>query len=140
MTNRDVRKLRRADLLELLAQMARENERLKAELDQAKKELENRTVKMERAGTLAEAALALSGVFEAADAACAQYLENVRYTNEARMARRSAGTEFASEEAKARAYAPRNSSKNMSLPAVRPSAQAEGGVLRNRPRTGGMPR
>lgn len=78
MTDRELKKLSRADLLELLLEQLRENEQLQAALDEAKTQLEQRQLKIENAGSIAEAALQLNGVFEAAQAACAQYMENVQ--------------------------------------------------------------
>ena len=42
------------------------------------KKLADRTLLVSQAGTIAEAALALNGVFEAADRAAADYVENIR--------------------------------------------------------------
>lgn len=78
MTDKELRHLSRSELLEMLLAAAKENERLKAELEQSKAELRDRRIQMENAGTLAEAALQLNGVFQAADAACAQYIENIQ--------------------------------------------------------------
>lgn len=78
MTDRELRKLSRADLLELLLKETQENERLRAELEEANKKLADRTILIENSGSLAEAALRMNGVFEAADRAVRQYLENVR--------------------------------------------------------------
>ena len=78
MTEREMRKLSRADLLEILVQQSRELDQLRAELDEANRKLAQREITMDRAGTLAEAALLLNGVFEAADKACRQYEENIR--------------------------------------------------------------
>lgn len=75
---KDVKRLRRADLLELLVEMSKENDALKEELAAARAELDERALKMEHVGTMAEASLALGDVFAAADAACVQYLEGVR--------------------------------------------------------------
>ena len=47
-----------------------------------RKQLSDRTVKLENAGSIAEAALALNGVFEAAQAAADQYLAQVHAANE----------------------------------------------------------
>ena len=46
-------------------------------MEQAGAELENRELVSSRAGSMAEAAMQLNGVFEAADKAARQYLENV---------------------------------------------------------------
>ena len=78
MTDYELRKLKREDLLELLIAQSRENEALRAKLDQASKELSSRRIALEQAGSIAEAALQLNGVFEAAQNAAAQYLENIQ--------------------------------------------------------------
>ena len=82
MTDKEFRQLNRAELLEMLITALKENESLKAELQQAKAELRNRRIQVEKAGSLAEAALQLNGVFQAAEAACAQYTENIRRLSE----------------------------------------------------------
>ncbi len=78
MTSRELKKLNRADLLELLLEERRENERLRVKLKKAYAQLADRRIRIEKVGSLAEAALQLNGVFEAAEAAAIQYLENVR--------------------------------------------------------------
>lgn len=60
----------------LLAQM-RENKKLKSQLQEAQTALADRRICVAESGTLAEAALRLNQVFEAADQAARQYLENV---------------------------------------------------------------
>lgn len=78
MTDKELRKLSRIDLLELLLEKSRENEKLKEELEQVKAQLADRKINIEKSGSIAEAALALNGVFQAAQAAADQYLENLR--------------------------------------------------------------
>ena len=78
MTNRELKKLNRADLLELLLRERRENEQLRSELDKANQKLSDRAILLENAGSISEAALRLNGVFEAAEAAATQYLENIQ--------------------------------------------------------------
>lgn len=73
----DLRSLSRLQLLELLKDAIAENERLKGELDEAKAELEDKRIAIEESGSLAEAALRLSGVFEAAQRACDLYTANI---------------------------------------------------------------
>lgn len=84
MTDRELKKLSRAELLELLLEKSRENEQLRAQLEEAKEQLASRTIQLANAGSIAEAALQLNGVFEAADRAAQQYLENVRRIAEGR--------------------------------------------------------
>lgn len=78
MTDRELRKLSRADLLELLLKETQENEKLRAQLEEANKKLADREILIQNSGSLAEAAMKMNGVFEAADRAVRQYLENVR--------------------------------------------------------------
>lgn len=78
MTEKELKKLSRVDLLEMLLEQSRENERLREELEQVKSQLAERRIKIEKAGSIAEAALVLNGVFQAAEEAAAQYLENIR--------------------------------------------------------------
>lgn len=77
MTEKEMRRLKRAELLELLLEQAQEVELLKKELADTRKQLESREIKLEKAGSIAEAALQVNGVFEAAQEAAAQYLENI---------------------------------------------------------------
>lgn len=78
MKDSDLRHLRRADLLALLEDLSRENDRLRAELADTKAKLEAKEVRLSECGSLAEAALQLSGVYEAADRAAETYLALVK--------------------------------------------------------------
>ena len=78
MTEKELRRLRRTELLELLLEETRRAEALAAELEETKAALADRSIRMEHSGTLAEAALRVSGVLEAADEAAKLYLENLR--------------------------------------------------------------
>lgn len=78
MTEKELRRLSRRELLEMLITRTIENERLTEELQQARKKLSDRELIQDRAGSMAEAALQLNGVFEAADRAAREYLENIR--------------------------------------------------------------
>lgn len=82
MTERELKKLRRADLLEMMLTLTQENEELRAQLEQSQRQLAERTISIENAGSLAEAALQLNGIFEAAQAACDQYTQNIRQRSE----------------------------------------------------------
>ena len=74
----DLKKLSRHQLLELLLRETKRVEELEAELAEAEKKLRDRRIAELEAGSIAEAALKLNGVFEAAQAAADQYLENIR--------------------------------------------------------------
>lgn len=78
MTDKELSRLKRVDLLELLIAQGRENDRLQAELAEAKAQLEERNIILQNAGSIAAAALQLNSVFQAAQAAADQYLESIR--------------------------------------------------------------
>lgn len=82
MTERELRRLSRTDLLELLLAQRRENEQLRCILDQTQAQLADRTIKIDTAGSIAEASLQLSGVFAAAQDSCQYYMDNIRLLNE----------------------------------------------------------
>lgn len=92
-SDKAVQRLRRGDLLEILIEQSRENETLReqvesmnGEIDELHKKLADRKIKIDKAGTLAEASLSLNGVFDAAQEAAQQYLENLQdlYEREAK--------------------------------------------------------
>lgn len=78
MTDRELQHLSRIELLELLIAQMEENALLKLQLKSAMAQLEHKNIEILKAGSLAEAALELNGIFQAADAAAKQYLDNVR--------------------------------------------------------------
>ena len=82
MTDREFRRLTREDLLDIIYELQQKTQRLEQENETIRKQLSDRTVKLENAGSIAEAALALNGVFEAAQAAADQYLAQVHAANE----------------------------------------------------------
>lgn len=77
MTDHELKKLRRTDLLEMMLKMQTELERKEREVQSLNQQLNDRRITIERAGNLAEAALQLNGVFVAAQAAAADYLSNL---------------------------------------------------------------
>ena len=78
MKDKELRHLSRSELLEMLLVQVDENKKLKMQLNEMQAQLDNRQILMNEAGSIAEAALQLNGVFEAAQNAAAQYLENIR--------------------------------------------------------------
>ena len=73
MTSKELKRLRRTDLMEMLLELSKENVELRRQLDEANAKLADRQIQVENAGSLAEAALQLNGIFAAAQAACEQY-------------------------------------------------------------------
>ncbi len=82
MTDKELRKLKRIEILELLLEQSKENERLRAEIAAVNKKLEDKEIAIKESGSIAEAALKLNGIFEAAQKAADQYLENLKLQNE----------------------------------------------------------
>ena len=74
MTDKELRKLKRSELLEMLLIQTEENEALQKEVAELKAQLNDRRIVLENAGSIAEAALKLNGIFEAAENAAKQYL------------------------------------------------------------------
>ena len=78
MTDKEISKLTRKELIEMLLAATEENQKLTEEVEKLNRELRVRRIAIESSGTMAEAALKLNRVFEAADAAAKQYLQNVK--------------------------------------------------------------
>lgn len=78
MTERQLRKASRPELLKMLQQSRQENDDLRQRLEQTQSQLQSRQLVVDQSGTLADAALKLSGIFEAAESACQYYTENIR--------------------------------------------------------------
>lgn len=74
MTKKELRKLNRYQLLELLVMQTEQNQQLQQQVEQLQTQLQERHLQMERLGSIAEAALQLQGVFEAAQKAADDYL------------------------------------------------------------------
>ena len=108
MTDKELKKLSRKDLLELLIEQGSEVERLKERLAAAEEKVQSRDLQLEETGSIAEASMALSGIFAAAQEAADTYLENIRKTdaeceNKRQVAEAHAASLVAAAEAKAAA-------------------------------------
>lgn len=76
--DRILRRLSRAQLLDLLIEQSREKEALEKRVEELEAELASRRIDVEEAGNLAKAALKLNHIFEDAQKAADQYLLNIR--------------------------------------------------------------
>lgn len=83
MTDGELRRLGRAELVDIIYELQSRNQQCEAEIEKLQKALDDKILKIASAGSIAEAALKLSGIFEAAQAAADQYLASL----EARMGR-----------------------------------------------------
>ena len=86
LTKKEMKKLRRDELLEMLIEQTKQKDELQQKLAETEEKLQNREIAIQEAGTLADAALQLNAIFEAADSAASQYLENVRLLTERKKA------------------------------------------------------
>ena len=78
LNNPDLRRLSRAELLELLVEMSREKDELQKKLDEAEARLADRSIQMENAGSIAKAALDLNEIFSRAQQAADEYVESIK--------------------------------------------------------------
>ncbi len=78
MTDKELKKLKRSDLLEMLITQSKEVDSLKKQLQEAQEKLEKRDIAISSAGSIAEAALGVNQIFELAQKTADQYLENVQ--------------------------------------------------------------
>jgi len=74
----DLRNLSRGELLEILIEQGEELERLRDENERYRQQMQEKSINLQEAGSIAEAALKVNGVFEAAQKASEQYLENIQ--------------------------------------------------------------
>lgn len=77
LTEKELRRLKRTELLELLVEQGRVVERLQKEVAELRAEAENRQIGIENAGSIAEASLSLTKIFDEAQDAAKIYLENI---------------------------------------------------------------
>lgn len=77
-TDKELKKLSRTQLLELLISQGKELEQTRSELAAAQAALKDRDIAVSQSGSIAEAALRLNGVFSAAEDACRQYTDSIR--------------------------------------------------------------
>lgn len=78
MTDKQLSRLRRSELLEILLEQGREQERLQQELDTARQAVSQRELSIQESGSIADAAFRLNDVMGAAQRAADLYMENVR--------------------------------------------------------------
>ncbi len=78
MDAKELKKLGRKELLELLLEQTRRADGLEAELKEAEAKLADRSLKLKNAGSIAQAALAINDVFETCQKAANEYLMNIK--------------------------------------------------------------
>ena len=82
MTQKELRKLKRPEMLDRLIEQEAVIEKLQLRVEEMETERRDRSIKIDQAGSLAEAALQVNGVIEATQKAADEYLENIKTLNE----------------------------------------------------------
>ena len=82
MTEKELLKLKKSELLEIMLAQSKEIDKLRAQLAKAKAQLAERNIAIKESGSIAEASLKLNKVFEEAQKAADQYVENVKMKTE----------------------------------------------------------
>jgi len=75
LTEKEIKKLNRYQLLELLIAQTERADKLQALLEEKEKQLSDKEIKLSSLGSIAEASLELRGVFQAAQDAADSYLD-----------------------------------------------------------------
>ena len=78
MTEKELLKLKRSEMLEIMLAQSREIDRLREELEETRAKLEDKEIRIEKAGSIAEASLRLTSIFEEAQKAVELYVENMK--------------------------------------------------------------
>ena len=78
MRSKDCRHYSRRELIEIIYELERREEKLERKLEKTKAKLKERSERMEHAGTLAEVTAIIAGLFEAADETASMYLAGVK--------------------------------------------------------------
>lgn len=78
MNKKDLKKLSRLDLLELLFEQSKEIDNLKAELEETKNQLNQKEIMISDAGSIADAVLKLNDIFSIAQETANQYVNSVK--------------------------------------------------------------
>jgi len=86
MPDRELRHMSRTELVEIIFALKQSEDQLKAENAALTAQLQERRLQIEKAGSIAQAALDLNRVFEAAQAAADDYTASVRAKAEAEAA------------------------------------------------------
>ena len=78
MADKELRKLQKIELLEILVDQRKRIDELEAELAETRQKLEQREIQIRNSGSIAEASLKLTNVFTEAQKAADLYVENVK--------------------------------------------------------------
>lgn len=80
--DKELRKFGRSELIEIIYELQKQDEQHTAQIKALEDELNRKEIKIAESGSIAEAALRLNEVFEAAQTAAEQYLQAVHRAEE----------------------------------------------------------
>lgn len=75
---KDLRRMNRTELIEIIYALQQNEKTLRAENEELQRQLDDKLLRIEKAGSIAEAAVGLNHIFEDAEAAARQYLDSVK--------------------------------------------------------------
>lgn len=81
MQESNLHKLGKTDLLTIIYEQEKQIEKLTKEVQDLKQQLDNRTIQIKEAGSIAEASLKINKIFEVAQAAADEYLRSIKEVN-----------------------------------------------------------
>ena len=82
MTDKEFRKLKRGDLIAIIYEYQKKQEELVKEISELREQLESKNLKINKAGSIAEAVVGLDLLFETAQKTADDYIEQVKLVNE----------------------------------------------------------
>lgn len=82
MKKKDLKHLSRTELIDLIYMMKKRELELQAQLDEVEEQLKYKSITIAEAGSIAEAAIQLNGVFQAAQKAADTYLISIKEKEE----------------------------------------------------------
>jgi cell division septum initiation protein DivIVA len=77
MVSKELRKLNRRELIDIIYQMKKNEQQMQEQIAALQAELEEKRLRLSQAGSIAEAALAVTNVFSAAQEAANLYLQEI---------------------------------------------------------------
>ena len=98
MTEKELLKLKKSELLEIMLAQSKEIDSLRAQLEEANAKIKSKKIVIKESGSIAEASLKLTQIFEEAQKAADLYVENVK--RKARQEEKKSEQQSISEENK----------------------------------------
>lgn len=78
MKPKELKKMTRYELIEIIYELEKQNQSLQQDLDAANQKLQERMIMVEESGSIADAALRLNHVFESVQGAVTDYVNNMK--------------------------------------------------------------